>query len=393
MHTHNEKKLQNHGVSACATLVVHEDHKAPIVAVNLWDHVGAKNEQPGKTGFAHLFEHLMFNDSEHYNDDYLKVLERLWHDGARSMAKEHNRRMPTTDSAITLPTTGPPEALSVKAFGITDTGKVRPSNEDQFLIAELNKSMRIWQTSLPEPKLQMGEDRAHLFLVADGMGGHAAGERASAIAVAAIEQFTLNTFRWFFETDSTGAQKVLAQFQSALSQADAQILDEAKENPELKGMGTTLTMAFQLGAQLCIVHVGDSRAYLYRDGQLHQLTKDHTLVAEMVRSGVIRKDQAAGHNLRNVITNVVGGPTPGVKVEARAFQLQAADRLLLCSDGLTEMVKNDAISAILDAEPVPESAAKKLLAQANDAGGRDNITVLVARFDSEPERSPQSDTR
>ena len=295
--------------------------------------------------------------------------------------------MPSSESGITLPpSTAPPEALCVKAFGITDPGKVRPRNEDQFLITELSKSMRVWQTSLPEPKLQVGEDRAHLFLVADGMGGHHAGERASAIAVAAIEQFTLNNFRWFFNTDSSGAQKVLTQFQIALGQADAQILEEATANPELKGMGTTLTMAFQLGAQLCIVHVGDSRAYLYRDNELHQLTKDHTLVAEMVRAGAIRKDQAASHHLRNVITNVVGGPTLGVKVEARAFQLQAGDRLLLCSDGLTEMVNNDAISATLDADPVPESAARALLKQANDAGGRDNITVLVARFDPEAEK-------
>ena len=259
---------------------------------------------------------------------------------------------------------------------------MRKSNEDQFLIAELSKRMRVWQTSLPEPQLQVGEDRAHMFLVADGMGGHRAGERASAIAVAALEQFTLNNFRWFFNTDNSGAQKVLVQFQMALGQADAQILEEATANPELKGMGTTLTMAFQLGAQLCIVHVGDSRAYMYRDGQLHQLTRDHTLVAEMVRSGAIRQDQADTHHLRNVITNVVGGPTLGVKVEARAFELQAGDRLLLCSDGLTEMVTNEAISATLDRESEPETAAKSLLTQANEAGGRDNITVLVARFDA-----------
>src|SRR4051812_25764263 len=239
-------------------------------------------------------------------------------------------------------------AVEVKAFGITDPGRLRASNEDQFLIAELSKRMRVWQTSLPEPTLQVGEDRAHLFLVADGMGGHQAGERASAIAVAAIEQFTLNTFRWFFAADSPGAQKVLAQFQSALSQADAQIVEEAAENPLLAGMGTTLTMAFQLGPQLCIVHVGDSRAYMYRSGQLHQLTKDHTLVADLVRSGAIQPDQAARHHLRHVITNVVGGPQPGVKVEARAFEVQAGDCLLLCSDGLTEMVTNDAIAAALD---------------------------------------------
>lgn len=283
------------------------------------------------------------------------------------------------ESASVVPTATP--ALMVKAFGITDCGKVRATNEDQFLIAELSKAMRVWQTSLPEPKLQVAEERAHLFLVADGMGGHQAGERASTIVVAAIEQFTLNTFKWFFEADQTGAQRVLAQFQSAVHQADAQILAAATDRPDLSGMGTTVTMAFQLGAQLCIVHAGDSRAYLYRDGELHQLTDDHTLVADLVRSGALRQDQVAGHNLRHVITNVVGGDELGVTVEARAFEVQAGDRLLLCSDGLTEMVTNQAIAATLDAEPLPEGAATRLLTQANDGGGRDNITVVIARFD------------
>jgi protein phosphatase len=271
--------------------------------------------------------------------------------------------------------------LTVKAFGITDKGKVRTTNEDQFLIAELTKAMRVWQTSLPEPKVQVGEEHAHLFLVADGMGGHQAGERASALAVVAIEQFTLNTFKWFFGSDDAEAQKVLTQFQSALGQADVSILKEAAEHPELSGMGTTVTMAFHLGTQLCVVHVGDSRAYLYRDGELHQLTEDHTLMADMVRSGALRPDQVAGHRLRHVITNVVGGPSPGVNVEAHAFEVQAADRLLLCSDGLTEMVTNEAIAATLDAEPAPEVGAKKLLAQANEGGASDNITLLIVRFD------------
>jgi serine/threonine protein phosphatase PrpC len=283
----------------------------------------------------------------------------------------------TAISTITPPAT----SLELTAFGLTHTGKVRESNEDQFLIAELSKRMRVWQTSLPEPKLQVGEDRAHLLLVADGMGGHRAGERASAIAVAAIEQFTLNTFRWFFAPDSPGAQKVLAQFQTALTEADVRIFEEAAEHPELQGMGTTLTMAFQLGAQLCIVHVGDSRAYLHRAGQLHQLTKDHTVVAELVSSGVLQPEQAATHPFRHVITNVVGGPHAGVKVEARSFEAKAGDRLLLCSDGLTEMLTDAVIAATLEAEAVPEAAAKALLQQANDGGGRDNITVVIARFD------------
>jgi serine/threonine protein phosphatase PrpC len=274
-----------------------------------------------------------------------------------------------------------PRPLTVTAFGITDTGKVRPTNEDQFLIAELSKAMRVWQTSLREPKLQVGEERAHLFLVADGMGGPQAGERASALAVIAIEQFTLNSFKWFFGSNDAEMRKVLAQFQAAFSQADARILEEAAEHPELTGMGTTVTMAFHLGVQLSVVHVGDSRAYVYRNGELHQLTQDHTLMADMVRSGALRPDEVAGHRLRHVITNVVGGPELGVKVEARALEVQAGDRLLLCSDGLTEMVTNEVIAATLAAEPAPEAAARKLLAQANDGGGSDNITVLIVQFD------------
>ena len=247
---------------------------------------------------------------------------------------------------------------------------MRSTNEDQFLTAELTKSMRLWQTSLQEPRVQVGEERAHLFLVADGMGGHRAGERASALAVTAIEHFTLNSFKWFFGTDSSEAKKVLAQFQTALTQADAAIVEEAAEKPELRGMGTTVTMAFQLGAQLCVVHVGDSRAYLYREDELHQLTKDHTLVAELVRSGVIQPDQAAGHHMRHVITNVVGGPEAGVKVEARALQIEPGDRLLLCSDGLTEVVTDEVIAATLDARADAEAAAKKLLAHAMAARRR-----------------------
>jgi protein phosphatase len=140
-------------------------------------------------------------------------------------------------------------------------------------------------------------------------------------------------------------------------------------------------MAYQLEAQLCVVHVGDSRAYLYRADELHQLTSDHTVVADMVRSGAIQQEEAAQHRLRHVITNVIGGNEAGVKVEAHAMEVKAGDRLLLCSDGLTEMVPDDAIAATLRAEPEPESACAKLLAQANEAGGRDNVTILIVRFD------------
>jgi PPM family protein phosphatase len=274
--------------------------------------------------------------------------------------------------------------LAVKAFGLTDVGRVRTSNEDQLLVAELTKTMRIWHSSLPEPKAKFGDERGHLFLVADGMGGHNAGEHASALAVAAISQFTLNTFKWFFHSDGSDAQRVLAQFQAALREADAAVFDESAEHPEMRGMGTTVTMAYHLDAQLCVVHVGDSRAYMFEDGRLNQITHDHTLMAEMVGRGELQPEEVARHRLRHVITNVVGGNEEGVHVEAHALEVSAGDRLLLCSDGLTEMLTNEAIAAVLRAEPDPETACTKLVTQANLAGGRDNVTVVIARFDPAP---------
>jgi len=276
----------------------------------------------------------------------------------------------------------PRPSLEVKAFGLSHIGSVRKTNEDQFLVAELAKTMRIRYTSLPEPKVQFGNERGHLFLVADGMGGHAAGEFASAMAVTAIQQFTLNTLKWFFRPGGADAQRVLAQFQTALREAEARIFEVTTEHPDLAGMGTTVTLAYQLDSQLCIVHAGDSRAYIFEDGHLRQVTHDHTLAAELVRKGAIRPDDVARHRLRNLITNVVGGNEALHFVESHALELQAGDRLLLCSDGLTEMLSNDVIAATLRDEPEPDAACQTLVAMANDAGGRDNITVVIARFDA-----------
>jgi protein phosphatase len=276
----------------------------------------------------------------------------------------------------------PRHRLEVKAFGLTHLGCVRKTNEDQFLVADLAKTMRIRHTSLPEPKVQFGDERAHIFLVADGMGGHAAGEYASAMAVTAIEQFTLNTFKWFFHPGGADAQRVLTQFQTALREAEARIFEMTSEHPDLRGMGTTVTMAYHLDGQLCIVHAGDSRAYMYEEGELRQVTHDHTLAADLVRKGALKPDDVARHRLRNLITNVVGGNEALHFVESHALQLQAGDRLLLCSDGLTEMLSNGVIAAVLREEPDPEAACTKLVALANEAGGRDNITVVIARFDA-----------
>src|SRR5262249_15442548 len=221
---------------------------------------------------------------------------------------------------------------------------------------------------------------SYLFVVADGMGGHAGGEKASALAIDSVESFILETFKWFAQFKPREEDQVMADFQSALARANARILAEAAERPELSGMGTTLTLAYSLNDVLFVAHVGDSRCYLSRNGTLDRLTSDHTLVREMVRVGALPAEKAAKHRLRHVITNVVGGNDPDVRVELHKVQLAAGDTMLLCSDGLTEMLPEDEIARILQKEIDPERCCRQLVARANEAGGRDNITVVVTQF-------------
>jgi protein phosphatase len=272
--------------------------------------------------------------------------------------------------------------LCVRSFGLSDPGRKRSTNEDQFLIAELTKAMRITQTSLSGPSTVLGEQRGHLFLVADGMGGHEGGEEASRLAVTSIEQFTVNALKWFLQRDEPATESAAADFREAVEEADRVVLNEADHNPALRGMGTTLTLGYVVSSQLFVSHVGDSRAYLHRNGAVTQLTKDHTFVAELLQVGAVRPDQARHHPLRHVITNVVGGNQPGVRAESHTVDLQPGDGLLLCSDGLTDVVSAEEIGGVLAGEAGPEAACRSLVELANDRGGPDNITVIVAQFRS-----------
>lgn len=147
-------------------------------------------------------------------------------------------------------------------------------------------------------------------------------------------------------------------------------------------MGTTLTMAFSSGNRLFVIHAGDSRCYLFRTGEIHRLTEDHTVVAEMVGRGEISPEQARHHPHRHVVTNVLGGGHAGVRIDVQRVSLEPGDVLLLCSDGLTDMLDDDSIAAVLAAEAEPEAVCQRLVAQANEAGGQDNITAVVARFET-----------
>jgi protein phosphatase len=258
---------------------------------------------------------------------------------------------------------------------------VRDSNEDQFLVAVLNKSLQVLQTSLSESPGSFSSPVGHLFVVADGVGGAAGGEQASALAVTTIEGFMVDALHWCYQLRGPGEDRLLTEFQRALQQADARILREGRRHPELHGMATTLTLAYAVESELYVAHVGDSRCYLLRGGILYRLTRDHTLAAEMARRGLVDAAEASRHPFRHVVTNVVGGTDPGVQAELHKLPLMAGDRLLVCSDGLTEMVAEADILALLQAHDDPATACERLIARANEAGGKDNITAVVARFD------------
>jgi len=279
-----------------------------------------------------------------------------------------------------VPVTGEPRTFGkVLAAGATDRGLVRDNNQDHFVVAEMTRAMHIQASSLPQPSMLFGHVRVrgHLFIVADGMGGHRGGEQASALAVVTIEDFLLNTLRWFYRLQG---EAVVTEFQLALRAADDRIFAEAERHPGLRGMGSTVTMAYVVDRTLYVVHAGDSRLYVLRGGQLYQLTNDHTLVGELLRNHLITPENAATHPMRNVVTNTVGGATPGVEAEVHKLPLEPDDCMLLCTDGLTNMVPGEEISGILLAEADPASACARLIERANALGGNDNITAVVARF-------------
>jgi len=281
---------------------------------------------------------------------------------------------------------GPP--LVATAFGVTDQGRVRVSNQDQFAVATLTSSLWIEQSSFPQTRVQCGGTQGHLFIVADGLGGHAGGEQASKLAVEAVEAFLVQALGWLKQLQGQDAM-LLEELKSALQRADAEVMGKAAARPELAAMGTTLTLACSIDDVLYIAHAGDSRCYLRRAKRLHQVTHDHTFVGELVSAGALDASAARTHDLRHLVTNVVGGGRDGVRTEVHKVRLKREDVILLCTDGLTEMLPLDCIDSILESQRDPDAAAKRLVVAANEAGGSDNITALVARFDVRPAPAPR----
>ena len=225
----------------------------------------------------------------------------------------------------------------------SDVGRVRDGNEDSYLIQE------------------------PFFVVADGMGGHVAGDVASRIAVQTIGEKT---------QDGAGPEVL----EAAVKAANEAIWRKAQGDPSLHGMGTTCTLVLVTDSEIHLAHVGDSRAYLFRNGELEQITDDHTLVARMVREGRLRPEDAEHHPQRNIITRTLG-VDQDVEVDLKTIPLQRGDVVLICSDGLSSMVDSGAIRDVLARERDPQQAADGLIDIANEAGGEDNITAVVLAFD------------
>ena len=286
---------------------------------------------------------------------------------------------PKTAEILVSSAPAPPD-VRVEVAGRTHPGRVRTNNEDNFLVTRLAKSMHVLASSLDDPDSLRSTEEGYLLVVADGMGGAAAGERASALAVRTVEAFTLNALKWFLHLDDGEERELYSELRRSLQRADRNIFREVGEDPKLDGMGTTLTMAYSFGTDLYLVHAGDSRAYLYRDGGIEQLTHDHTLVQLLVDGGALTPEAARSHRRRNVVTNVIGGPRPGVHAEVVKVQLQDGDTLLLCTDGLTEPARDPEIAAALADAACPDDACRRLIDLALDRGAPDNVTVVVARY-------------
>ena len=239
-----------------------------------------------------------------------------------------------------------PKERKLKVGYLSDPGKHRPNNEDSLYV----------------------DEDAGLFIVADGMGGHNAGEVASKIAVEVAAEFV--------RIELQAGKEVEEVFRGALVNANRSIFEKASINPAWSDMGTTLSMAFTTDQKVVIGHIGDSRAYLIGKGKIQQLTEDHTFVFEWLKQGLITREQAWSHEACHGLTEVLG-VCDEVEVDVAVWLWEKNACLLLCSDGLTDMIEDEEILAIVESASDPQQACNKLVTAANREGGEDNITVIL----------------
>jgi serine/threonine protein phosphatase PrpC len=266
--------------------------------------------------------------------------------------------------------------VRVSVFGKTDLGRTRDHNEDTFLVADLSTQRA---SLLPEVREHVVGPRGSLFMVADGMGGAAAGEVASAMAADLIYKHLSN--QWGADKEPS-AQRFAYRMKEAVEVANGGINSYTRDHPEVRGMGTTCTTAGVYGTDLYLCQIGDSRGYLVRDGKTSQITKDQSLMQRLVDAGELTEAEAETSERRNIILQALG-PEPRVKVDLTHQPLRRGDLLVLCSDGLSGQIKKDEIGELAAKHPELPDLCTALIDLANERGGPDNITAIAVRFDGE----------
>jgi protein phosphatase len=273
-----------------------------------------------------------------------------------------------------------PTREHVDVFGLSHQGHVRTENQDCFLIASLHKAMQVHQTNLPDEALGelISPGRGYVFLVADGVGGVPGGKAASRTALNAIVDYVLRAMDLYVQLDPDVEPEFLAKLQRSVEQSHEVVRQAGAADDDRVGMATTLTMVCIHWPRAYVVHVGDSRCYMLRDGELELLTKDQTMAQAMVDAGALSPDQAERSGLKHVLYSAIGATR--AEPMTLTTDIRWDDVMLLCTDGVTKHVSDDEIRDALRRGASAEASARELLQLALDRGGSDNTTIVVGRL-------------
>ena len=271
--------------------------------------------------------------------------------------------------------------VDVDLFGMTDRGHVRTKNEDHYLVVRAGRTLETVFSNLTENRPgDRFEETVYGVIVADGVGGAAAGEVASREAIFGLLNLALRTPDWQFRWGSKERNTVMWRMKDRFRRVNAALIQQATAHATLNGMCTTMTAALSHGKDLVIGHIGDSRAYLLHDGILQRLTRDHTLAEHLLADGLNQESDPLVIELRNTLMQALGSDDTECRPDVHQYLLANGDQLLLCTDGLTDMVEDAVIESVLNQEESAQSACRNLVDLALSNGGRDNITIIVARY-------------
>jgi protein phosphatase len=281
---------------------------------------------------------------------------------------------------VLWPETGSSQ-VKVELAAVSDRGLVRENNQDHYLVVRIGRRLETLLTNLQATQVPArAEEVAYGLVVADGMGGPAGGEVASQLAITTLVSLALHTPDWVLGIRPKDTRQRVQRMEERWQLVQEALRNRSAREPALGQMGTTMSAAVSLGTRLVVGHVGDSRVYVFRQGQLHQLTRDHTLVQTMMDLGALTPEQAATHPQRNILMRSLNAAEYTVEGDFRQALLADGDQLLLCTDGLPDMVDTEVISSVLSRAASADEACKVLLAEALKNGGKDNVTIALARY-------------